>query len=140
VKPETIRKLSWPVLDEMPDGWRIDKTAGSPMAGCVFITNGRSVIAGQKRALLKVRKQQPIFLNDDVVPRFQINSPKKQPEKESPETARTMNELARASFKKKLLEDILVDLMICEIQGWSKREYIKELRELINGIAVNNNV
>lgn len=46
----------WDVLDEMPDGWVIDKTAGSPLASSVFITNGKSPISGQqKRAILRVK-------------------------------------------------------------------------------------
>jgi len=44
----------WEILEEMPDGWQIDKTAGSPCPNTVFITNGKSVLNGQKRALLKV--------------------------------------------------------------------------------------
>ena len=45
----------WEILDELPQGWKIDKTAGSPAPKTVFITNGKSVLSGlQKRALLKV--------------------------------------------------------------------------------------
>ena len=29
----------------------------------------------------------------------------------------------------------LLDLMICEIEGWYKQEYIKELKGLINSIG-----
>lgn len=28
----------------------------------------------------------------------------------------------------------MFDLMVCEIEKWDKREYINELKELINGI------
>jgi hypothetical protein len=48
----------WEILEKMPDGWKVDKTVGSPLFGHVFITNGKSVINGQKRALLKVEKTQ----------------------------------------------------------------------------------
>jgi hypothetical protein len=34
----------------------------------------------------------------------------------------------------------LVDLTICEIEGWCKREYLRELAELINGIGQQPNV
>ena len=44
----------WNILEELPEGWVIDKTAGSPAPKTVFITNGKSVLNGQKRALLKV--------------------------------------------------------------------------------------
>ena len=46
----------WDILDAMPDGWREDITAGSPVHGCVFITNGKSVLNGQKRALLRIMR------------------------------------------------------------------------------------
>jgi len=45
---------NWSLLETMPEGWKIDKTVGSPLAGYVFVTNGKSVINGQKRALLKI--------------------------------------------------------------------------------------
>jgi hypothetical protein len=48
---------------------------------------------------------------------------------------RTVNELARRKFKQKLLNDIMVDLVICEIEGWYKMEYINEIRRLINDIG-----
>ena len=46
----------WDILETLPEGWVIDKTAGSPAPRTVFITNGKSVLNGQKRALLKVSK------------------------------------------------------------------------------------
>ena len=49
--------------------------------------------------------------------------------------ARTVNDLARAKFMRKLLADILVDLTICEIEGWCKHDYLNALVELINGIG-----
>lgn len=49
----------WPVLDEMPGGWVEDKTAGSPLGGCIFITNGKSPLHGQERALLRIKREQP---------------------------------------------------------------------------------
>ena len=49
----------WEVLDEIPDGWTIDKTAGSPLARSVFITNGKSPISGQqKRAILRIKSNK----------------------------------------------------------------------------------
>lgn len=48
---------------------------------------------------------------------------------------RTVNELARQEFKHRILNDILFDLMVCEIEGWSKLEYINEIRCLINSIG-----
>ena len=51
----------WEILDELPQGWSIDKTAGSPAPNTVFVTNGKSVLSGlQKRALLKVEAKRDI--------------------------------------------------------------------------------
>ena len=45
----------WPCYEEIPDGWHIDKTAGSPLHGYEFIING-SPLRGGKRALVRVYK------------------------------------------------------------------------------------
>lgn len=31
----------WDILESLPEGWSIDKTAGSPAPNTVFITNGK---------------------------------------------------------------------------------------------------
>lgn len=51
------------------------------------------------------------------------------------EAARALNRLARERMKQRLLADVLVDLTICDIEGWDKRDYIRELCELIGGLA-----
>ena len=48
----------WDILDDLPEGWVIDTTAGSPAPNTVFITNGKSPLKGQKRALLKVQAKR----------------------------------------------------------------------------------
>ena len=50
----------WDIVEELPEGWLIDKTAGSPAPNTVFITNGKSVFNGQKRASLKVEAKRDI--------------------------------------------------------------------------------
>ena len=45
---------------------------------------------------------------------------------------RALNRLCREQMKHKLLADILADLMVCDIEGWDKLEYLNELQELIN--------
>lgn len=47
----------WDILENLPIGWIIDNTAGSPIKNTVFITNGKSVFNGQKRALLRVKSE-----------------------------------------------------------------------------------
>ena len=44
----------WELLDELPPNWVIDKTVGSPLHGYEFCTNGKSLLNGQKRALVRV--------------------------------------------------------------------------------------
>lgn len=45
------------------------KTAGSPAPNTVFITNGKSVLNGQKRALLKVQAKQDINISKNEIPK-----------------------------------------------------------------------
>ena len=68
----------WDLVDELPEGWKIDKTAGSPLNGYEFITNGKSVLNGQKRALLKVGKniQNQSFKIEDVSINLENNTKK----------------------------------------------------------------
>lgn len=133
-----MRKFKdWDILEELPEGWKIDKTVGTPLHGHEFITNGKSVLNGQKRALLKVKKNLKeawTEKNIDIVEKVckKINSKDKIIDKT---TALAANYLARKKFEEKLLQDIRVDLMICEIEGWDKMEYIEELKKLINSIA-----
>lgn len=35
----------------------------------------------------------------------------------------------------KLYADILMDINICDIEGWDKMEYINEFRELLNSLG-----
>lgn len=53
------------------------------------------------------------------------------------EKADAINRLAREQMKLKLLQDIRVDLMICEIEGYDKKQYINELRDMIDTMAAD---
>ena len=127
----------WKLLEEMPKGWLFDET-GSPLHGYVFVTDGKSVLNGQKRALLRVlNPQQPLsFASSQEPPKVTQNIKSAQSVQVIDQHyVRTVNELAREKFKNRLLNDILVDLTICEIEGWCKSEYIKQLKELIGGLG-----
>ena len=50
--------------------------------------------------------------------------------------AKTLNDLARHKMILKLYQDILIDLTICDIEGWDKKEYIRQLQELITSFKV----
>lgn len=131
----------WPCYEEIPDGWHIDKTAGSPLHGYEFIING-SPLKGGKRALARVYKDALRI----CTPTMKTIEPVENTNKESKTVqvidenyTRTVNDLARKKFEQKLLADIRVDLMVCEIEGWNKLEYLEELKNLINGLGSNSN-
>jgi hypothetical protein len=125
----------WDILDEIPNGWSIDNTAGSPAPNTVFITNGKSVLSGQqKRALLRVKAKRDINIskneivkNDIIVKKIDNNEPYIFPSK-------TVSDLARLKFKEQILKEIMFDFMVCEIENWDKKEYIKELQKMLNQI------
>lgn len=52
------------------------------------------------------------------------------------EASRQLNRLARERMKQRLLNDILVDLQVCELEGWNKLEYIAELRDMLDTLGV----
>lgn len=49
---------------------------------------------------------------------------------DTPATRQAFNRLARETMKLRLLADIRTDLMVCELEGWSKLEYLDELLAL----------
>ena len=51
------------------------------------------------------------------------------------ETAKALNDLARHTAILRILEDVRMDLEICEIEGWDKTEYIKQLKKLLDSIG-----
>lgn len=55
-----------------------------------------------------------------------------------PQATRELNRLARERMKESLLRDILADLMVCELEGFDKLEYIYELEYLINSLKKNS--
>lgn len=132
----------WDLLDELPDGWSIDKTCGSPLFGYVFCTNGKSLVTGmQQRALVKVcrhkkaelgiEKSPTIKKHDTEKPEVENSKPKQETDLE---WRRTLNNLARRRCEMILLGDIKMDLLICEIEGWSKIDYINEIRKVLSEI------
>lgn len=60
----------WPLYDFLPDGYRIDKTCGSPLHGYEFATNG-SILKGGKRILVRAQPPQKRLFSD--APTYQLN-------------------------------------------------------------------
>ena len=119
----------------MPEGFYIDKNAGSPLNGYVFIING-SPLKGGRRALLRTNPEALRVCTPPCI----VEKPEKQKESSQKQIVdmnycKTVNDLARKKFELRLLADIQLDLMVCEIEGWDQKEYIKELCVLINGMA-----
>ena len=138
VSTSTPKYRDWYILEELPKGWSIDKTAGSPAPNTVFITNGKSVLSGkQERALLKVESKRDINISkNEILKQNHIVETNEMVEKmEIPIfPTKTVNDLARLKFKEQLLKEIMFDLMVCEIENWDKKEYINELKKMLNSI------
>ena len=128
---------NWDILEEIPEGWIIDKTAGSPLKNTVFVTNGKSVLNGPKRALLKVQTKQ----NDNTLKNEIINHDVEVKEMIDDSDqyifpAKTVNQLARLKFQEQLLKEIRFDLIICDLENWDKKEYLNEIKKLLNSIKL----
>lgn len=54
---------------------------------------------------------------------------------DTPEMRRLLNRVAREQLKKRLLADVLMDMKVCEIEGWDKLEFINELMELLAALG-----
>ena len=54
------------------------------------------------------------------------------------DTARALNDLARHTAIVRILNDIRIDMEICEIEGWDKREYLNLIRQLLNSMGEQN--
>ncbi|MBQ9283863.1 MAG: hypothetical protein IJ216_06330 [Acidaminococcaceae bacterium] len=49
-----------------------------------------------------------------------------------PDTPRKLQELARHEMITRLYMDILADMAVCDIEGWDRMEYIRQLQECLN--------
>jgi hypothetical protein len=119
-------------FDEMPDGWKVDRSWGSPECGWMPICDGISVLKGGRKGLLRVNaiKQTEVHSNEIAFP--QKKAVPDLSKNELVVIADTTNQLARARFKEKLLQEILFDLQVCLIEGWDCSQYVKEIKELID--------
>ena len=141
----SIKKYKgWDLYDVLPFGWKIDLTCGSPLFGYDFCTDGKSVLNGGKRALVKsVRKgeESAKFIENKQEKTNKIEDPSQKEERKKQYVfpSQTVNILARKKFQEQLLKEIKFDLIVCEIEGWDKKEYIKELKKLINTIELSDN-
>ena len=134
----------WELYNVLPLGWKIDLTCGSPLFGYDFCTDGKSILNGGKRALVKsIRKgnEEAKFIDkkEESSDKIKEEPIKEEPKKQFVFPSKTVNNLARKKFQEQLLKEIKFDLIVCEIEGWDKKEYIKELKKLINSIDISDN-
>lgn len=61
-------------------------------------------------------------------------------EPDIPETRKTLNDLARHQLIVRILQEIEFDLMICEIEGWDKKEFIRQIQSAVDKIIREKSV
>ena len=136
-----MKYRKWKIVETMPDGWSVDIYVGSPLAGHVFITNGKSPLNGQERKLLKIEPKQEKSISKNDIPKVNhfVEANRMIEKTEIPIfPAKTVNDLARLKFKEQLLKEIMFDLTVCEIENWDKKEYINEIKKMLNSIDTSN--
>ena len=50
------------------------------------------------------------------------------------EVGRVLNKLAREQMKLRLLQDIRADIEVCKLEGMDYKEYLLELKDIVDGI------
>jgi hypothetical protein len=50
------------------------------------------------------------------------------------EVGQALNKLAREQMKLRLLQDIRADIEICKLEGMDYKEYLLELKDIVDGI------
>lgn len=129
--------MNWELYDKPPEGFFIDKHTGSPLTGYDFYTNGKSILNGGVRILVKApdipvnNKIPDSLFMDDLKP--EKKGPKQDP-MTSQDIRKKVNVLARNRFKEKLLYELEFDLMVCKLEGWSMEGHVCELKQLIDDI------
>lgn len=61
-------------------------------------------------------------------------------EPDVPETRKALNDLARHQLIVRILQEIEFDLMICEIEGWDKKKFIRQIQSAVDKITKEKSV
>ena len=48
------------------------------------------------------------------------------------QTAKALNDLARHQNILRILQDIRIDMEVCEVEGWDKTEYIRMIQKAVS--------
>ena len=111
---------------------------GSPEHGFIPICNGKSIVNGGKKGLLRSNevKANEVVRKTLFVPPSTICTRKLELTKtEIKQASLATNKLAREKFKEKMLQEILFDMSVCKIEGWPIDEYSLQLKSLIDLVA-----
>ena len=107
------------------------------MSGYDFYTNGKSILNGGIRILVKAPGVPVDSMAVNHLPTRE-SVPKSKEFKEDPMNSRDVrqriNAFAREKFKVKLLQEIEFDLMVCKLEGWNMESYVCEIKGLIDDI------
>ena len=126
--------MGWVLYDEPSEGFSIDRHTGSPLSGYDFYTNGKSILNGGIRILVKAPGVPVDSMAVNHLPTRE-SVPKSKEFKEDPMNSRDVrqriNAFAREKFKVKLLQEIEFDLMVCKLEGWNMESYVCEIKGLM---------
>ena len=126
--------MGWVLYDEPPEGFSIDRHTVSPLSGYDFYTNGKSILNGGIRILVKAPGVPVDSMAVNHLPTRE-SVPKSKEFKEDPMNSRDVrqriNAFAREKFKVKLLQEIEFDLMVCKLEGWNMESYVCEIKGLM---------
>ncbi|MCO7155891.1 hypothetical protein [Bacteroides eggerthii] len=104
------------------------------MSGYDFYTNGKSILNGGIRILVKAPGVPVDSMAVNHLPTRE-SVPKSKEFKEDPMNSRDVrqriNAFAREKFKVKLLQEIEFDLMVCKLEGWNMESYVCEIKGLM---------
>ncbi len=130
------------VFENIPAGWSKLSGATTAPIGYLFISNGKSRFSKEYRCgLVKDNTQREFKREIDGISKIAITSNRKEnePVKKSgvcfadePNLPEKLNTLAREEMKLRLLQDIQMDICVCQIEGIDYKSYLMELKAEID--------
>lgn len=134
----------WPVFQKIPPGWR--ELAGAATAPCGYelICNGKSRFSPDYKVALVEQKRTKGEKEDTTIP-FSVQPARgKETEEEThatktsgvcfsdePGLPKKLNQLSIEQMKLRLLQDIQMDITICQLEGWPYKDYLLGLQSEI---------
>lgn len=131
---------NFPIFERIPDGWHELSGATTAPIGYLFISNGKSRFSKEYRcALVKNYREFKCQIEDEKQNTVITSRPKEsRPVEKSgvyfsdePDLPEKLNNLAREQMKLRLLQDIQMDICVCQIEGIDFKPYLTELKKEI---------